>query len=59
MSHVPYRTPTRPLPPGPPHHRPLYLDHAVYAQLGRLWASHALDFDSHVLHNSRWQALAL
>ena len=33
--------------------RPLYLDRACYAALSELWACQALDFDSHVLHNSR------
>lgn len=33
--------------------RPLHLDAACYRQLGALWACHALDFDSHVLHASR------
>eukprot|EP00955_Chlamydomonas_euryale_P050209 354474-Chlamydomonas_euryale.AAC.3 len=33
--------------------RPLRLDPTCYSQLGALWAAHALDFDSHVLHCSR------
>lgn len=33
--------------------RPLHLDAGCYQQLAALWAAHALDFDSHVLHSSR------
>ena len=33
--------------------KPLYLDRASYRQLSSLWASSALEFDSHMLHNSR------